>query len=254
MAVKRLQLKNFRLGAILRWRVPLYIPLIVMVILLGAIYIPREGRAMYRAAKWHLSNNTMVENVGNFTGKFQRLSLSLSIPNPFGSKHKPARIAPLFTRQVTHWEPEILKWSEEYNLEPNLLATVMQIESCGHPTVNSYAGAQGLFQVMPFHFASTENMLDPDTNAMRGANFLNDCLGWSEGNVGLALACYNGGPSVLQKNSTNWDQQVRDYYKWGTGIYADALTSKNESETLSRWLDAGGINLCNQASAAIGLQ
>ena len=164
------------------------------------------------------------------------------------------KIAPLFSSEVIYWEDSILKWSEQYNLDPNLLATVMQIESCGHPTVNSYAGAQGLFQVMPFHFTDGENMLDPDTNAKRGAAFLNECLRWSSGDVGLALACYNGGPGVIHRDSRTWDHQVVSYYAWGVPIYADALVSKSESDTLNRWLNAGGDRLCNSASAELGLR
>ncbi len=162
-------------------------------------------------------------------------------------------IAPLFTPQVQHWEDDILRWSVAYDVEPNLLATVMQIESCGHPTVNSYAGAQGLFQVMPFHFdiEGGENMLDPDTNAMRGANFLKQCLTWADGDVGLALACYNGGPSVIDKDSRLWYDEVVRYYYWGVAIYADALVSKPRSKTLDEWLSAGGSRLCDQAQSAI---
>jgi hypothetical protein len=166
----------------------------------------------------------------------------------------PTRLAPLFTPQVSYWEADILRWAKTYDLEPNLLATVMQIESCGHPDVNSYAGAQGLFQVMPFHFASDENMLDPDTNAQRGAGYLKSCLGWAEGDIGLTLACYNGGPSVLQVSSRYWDQQVADYYHWGIAIYADALVRKPESETLNLWLDAGGARLCESAASAISVR
>lgn len=163
-------------------------------------------------------------------------------------------LAPLFSPEVHYWEPHIQRWAEEHNVEPNLIATVMQIESCGHPTVSSYAGAQGLFQVMPFHFASDENMLDPNTNALRGTNFIKECLRYSEGDIGLALACYNGGPSVVFRSSATWHQQVKDYYHWGTGIYADALTQKAHSETLSRWMAAGGSRLCASAAAEIGLR
>ena len=130
----------------------------------------------------------------------------------------------------------------------------MQIESCGHPNVSSYAGAQGLFQVMPFHFASTENMVDPDTNAKRGVSYIRECVNRANGDVGLGMACYNGGPSVISRNSLYWHQQVKDYYKWGTGIYADALTGKRSSDTLDRWLRAGGVNLCNLAAREIGLR
>ncbi len=163
-------------------------------------------------------------------------------------------IAPLFTAEVAYWADDIARWADQYQLDPNLLATVMQIESCGHPTVGSYAGAQGLFQVMPFHFTSTENQLDPDTNAMRGANFLNQCLGYADGDVGLAMACYNGGPSVVSRAFANWPEQTQRYYQWGTGIYVDAAQNMPYSETLTRWLDAGGSQLCQQAASTLGIQ
>src|SRR5262245_60640765 len=64
----------------------------------------------------------------------------------------PPTIGVLFTPEVQYWTPRILVWAARYGVDPNMLATVIQIESCGDPTVGSSAGAQGLFQVMPFHF------------------------------------------------------------------------------------------------------
>jgi len=162
-------------------------------------------------------------------------------------------IAPLFTAEVAYWEDDILRWAAEHSLDPNLMATVMQIESCGHPTVSSSAGAQGLFQVMPFHFGSTEDQLDPDTNALRGAGVLNQCLDMANGDAGLAMACYNGGPSVLTTPYDNWLNEPQRYYMWGTGIYADAQNNSATSETLDRWINAGGGTLCDWASAELGL-
>jgi soluble lytic murein transglycosylase-like protein len=166
---------------------------------------------------------------------------------------QPSNIAPLFTDEVAYWSDEIGRWSQEYSLDPNLLATVMQIESCGHPTVSSYAGAQGLFQVMPFHFATGENQLDPETNAKRGASFLQQCIGWANGDAGRALACYNGGPSVLQRDFATWSDQTRRYYVWGTGIYGDAVKNNASSFTLNEWLTAGGSHLCDSAAGVLGL-
>lgn len=165
--------------------------------------------------------------------------------------HYGGEIAPLFTAPVQHWSADISRWADEYDLDPNLLATVMQIESCGHPTVSSVAGAQGLFQVMPFHFASDEDQLDPDTNAMRGAAFLNECLDWASGDTGLAMACYNGGPSVISRPMDTWYDEPRRYYRWGTGIYADAVSNSSSSDTLDAWLAAGGANLCDSASSVL---
>ncbi|MEZ4668717.1 MAG: lytic transglycosylase domain-containing protein [Anaerolineae bacterium] len=162
-------------------------------------------------------------------------------------------IAPLFSPEVQHWGHDIGRWAADNNLDPNLLATVMQIESCGHPTVSSYAGAQGLFQVMPFHFSMDENQLDPNTNARRGADFLKVCLAAAGGDAGLAMACYNGGQSVLTQPYAAWSDQTQRYYYWGSGIYEAASQHQASSERLNEWLAAGGQRLCQQAGAALGM-
>ena len=162
-------------------------------------------------------------------------------------------IAPLFSREVQHWGSDIDRWASKNDLDPNLLATVMQIESCGHPTINSYAGAQGLFQVMPFNFQAGDNYLDPETNAERGMNVLKQCKGFAKGDAGLAMACYNGGPSVLSKSMAQWSDQTRRYYYWGTGIYEAATRNQSNSPRLDEWLAAGGAKLCQMAGTALGI-
>jgi hypothetical protein len=162
-------------------------------------------------------------------------------------------IAPFFTREVKHWESKIVEWSRLYGVEPNVVATVMQIESCGDPQAVSSAGAQSLFQVMPFHFAAGENSMDPDTNAKRGMIFMSDLLSRSNGDVGMALAGYNGGPSVMSRTLETWPSETQRYYRWGTGIYDDVVNGRDSSETLQQWLAAGGASLCNQAAARLGL-
>jgi soluble lytic murein transglycosylase-like protein len=163
------------------------------------------------------------------------------------------KIAPLFTSTVEYWGDHIAEWAARYNLDPNLLATVMQIESCGDYAVSSYAGAQGLFQVMPFHFASGENQIDPDTNARRGADFLSQCLGWASGDAGLAMACYNGGPSLISRPYASWPAQTQRYFTWGTTIYNDARQNLETSDSLASWLNAGGTSLCQRAAATLGI-
>ncbi len=174
-----------------------------------------------------------------------------------------AKLATLFSASVDYWEPAIMRWAQEFQLNPNLIATVVQIESCGHPYVVSPAGAQGIFQVMPLHFDSPgENQLDPYNNARRGLNHMKDCLTWSsdrdgdgfaesEPHVGLALACYNGGPGVIwYQEPSQWVQESRDYYTWGTGIWHDASRGYSQSQTLNTWLRSGGSILCDQAQTA----
>ena len=157
------------------------------------------------------------------------------------------QIAPFFSPQVLRWESQILRWASEENLDPNLVATVMQIESCGNPLVVSPAGANGLFQVMDYHFNAGENPFDPDTNARRGLDYLRSSLEHFGNDAGLALAGYNGGIQGASRPAALWAQETRDYQYWGVNIYAEASAGMETSPTLQEWLNAGGASLCSQA-------
>lgn len=161
-------------------------------------------------------------------------------------------ISPIFTPEIQFWADEIVAWGKKYHLDPNLIATVMQIESCGDPNAGSSAGAQGLFQVMPFHFTAEEQQLglmkDIETNATKGLNYLATGLKKANGHVGLALAGYNGGHGMIEWGWARFPAETRRYYYWGTGIYEEAHSGKLTSDRLNEWLAAGGASLCYQAS------
>jgi len=163
-------------------------------------------------------------------------------------------IAPLFTREVQHWAPQIVAWAAEFGLDPNMAATVMQIESCGDPNAVSGSGAQGLFQVMPFHFSAGEQMQDPDTNARRGLAYLALGMEQTGGDTSRSFAGYNGGHGTAAGSWDTWPAETQRYYVWSTGIYEDAAAGSASSETLNEWLAAGGSGLCQQAAARLGLQ
>ncbi len=159
----------------------------------------------------------------------------------------PLSLSTAFAAPVRAWSERILEWSRLYSLDPNLIATVMQIESCGDPTAVSPAGAMGLFQVMPFHFAEAEDPLDPEDNARRGLSYLAACLARAEGDVALALAAYNGGPRLLSLPTVEWPHETRRYVHWGTSILREAVDGE-VSPTLQQWLAAGGESLCQRAA------
>ncbi len=162
-------------------------------------------------------------------------------------------IAPLFTPEVQHWAAQIVAWANEFGVDPNMAATVMQIESCGDPNAVSSAGAQGLFQVMPFHFEAGEQMQDPDTNARRGMAYLALGMQQTGGDTSRTFAGYNGGHGTAARSWETWPNETQRYYVWSTGIYADAVNGSATSETLDNWLAAGGASLCRQAAGRLGL-
>ena len=156
-------------------------------------------------------------------------------------------ISPLFTPEIHFWGDDILRWASQTGLDPNLIATIMQIESCGNPRATSGAGAMGLFQVMPYHFENGENPYAPNTNALRGLGYLKKSLDIANGNARLAFAGYNGGISVIAKLENVWANETQRYAYWGSGIYADAQQGASQSARLDEWLAHGGASLCAQA-------
>lgn len=159
-----------------------------------------------------------------------------------------AGVPSIFTPEVRRWEREIVSWSAQYALPAELIATVMQIESCGDPRALSGAGAQGLFQVMPFHFQPGEDAGDPETNARRGLEYLARALDLGDGRIDLALAGYNGGLSRIPLPPDTWPAETQRYVAWGSAIYADVAAGRSTSPALQAWLEAGGARLCHAAA------
>lgn len=162
-------------------------------------------------------------------------------------------LSPIFRREVLHWADSILRWADASSLDPNLVAAIMQIESCGDPRALSGSGAMGLFQVMPFHFQTGENPYDPETNALRGLNYLARSLSAANGDARLAMAGYNGGIGVIPRPEWTWSAQTRRYVQYGLPIYADAVNGIDPSPALNDWYTNYGVNLCNQAARRLGL-
>ena len=198
------------------------------------------------------------------TGSTVELSDEISISDPIENQYfedsqqnvvavDGSGIAELFTPEVHYWESEILEWANLHEIDPNAVATIMQIESCGDPQAVSIAGAQGLFQVMPFHFSTSENMQDPDTNARRGLDFLNEQLRYTGADIFLSFAGYNGGYAASGGSYDTWANETQRYYQWAKGIYTDASAGASSSETLDAWMDAGGRPGCERAASRLGL-
>jgi soluble lytic murein transglycosylase-like protein len=162
-------------------------------------------------------------------------------------------ISPIFTREVQYWAPEIVRWANASGIDPNLIAVVMQIESCGDPRALSRAGARGLFQVMPFHFAFSDNPFDPETNALRGLKYLARSLDAANGDPRLALAGYNGGIGVISRYEWTWSAETKRYIYYGLPIYEDARGGKATSAMLDEWYRKYGAGLCRQASNRLGI-
>jgi soluble lytic murein transglycosylase-like protein len=183
-------------------------------------------------------------------------ALNIPVPTSASSTYNsttPSVLSPIFTREVQHWGDDIIRWANASSLDPNLVAVIMQIESCGDPRALSGAGAMGLFQVMPFHFHFDENPYNPDTNALRGLNYLARSLEKAAGDPRLALAGYNGGIGVITRGEWSWSAQTKRYAYYGAPIYEDARSGATSSPMLDEWYRKYGAGLCRQAGRRLGI-
>ena len=95
-------------------------------------------------------------------------------------------------------DPNIAKYanliqqvSNQVGVPAQDLAAIMKIESRGQADATSPQGAEGLMQVMPFHFHSGQNGYDPLTNITVGAQVFKNAL-QRYGNPQSAAAAYFG--------------------------------------------------------------
>ncbi len=170
-----------------------------------------------------------------------------------GTQSQMGTISPVFPASVQYWGSSITAWASANGLDPNLAATVMLLESCGNPNARSRAGAMGLFQVMPYHFAKGDDPYSPDTNAARGMAYLKRSLKAANGDARLALAGYNGGIGVIGRSESSWAGETQRYAYWGSGIYAEVSSGATESLRLQQWLKAGGASGCRLAASRLGI-
>jgi len=98
-------------------------------------------------------------------------------------------------------KPVIEAAAQKYNLTPELLSSIIKVESNFDPNAKSPAGARGLMQLMPETSKSlgVKNSFDPAENVMAGAKYFSSMLGKYNGDIKLALSAYNAGPGRVDE-------------------------------------------------------
>ncbi len=117
----------------------------------------------------------------------------------------------------------ITVYSRRHDLDPFLVAAIMRVESRYQPDAVSSKGARGLMQLMPdtgrwaagclgIEGYSDDFLFEPEVNIRIGAWYLRQLLNQFEGNLTVALAAYNGGPSNVEKwlSGGRWSGSIDD--------------------------------------------
>ena len=161
------------------------------------------------------------------------------------------------SRQKIAYQDEIKKYSEKYNMDPLLIASIIKVESDYDDGAHSNQNAKGLMQLLDAsakHSAELigeeyypDKLKDVDYNLNLGVGYFNYLYKYYN-NVDLALAAYNGGIGNVDKwiNEKKIDkhdpdptkipvEETRQYvikinsnYDLMKVFYEDGLPSKNE--------------------------
>ncbi len=117
---------------------------------------------------------------------------------------------------------DIFKMARKNEVDPLLLAALVEAESNFSPNVVSPVGAVGLAQVMPSTAStySLEELTNPSTNLALGAGYLKEQLDRFEGNVEMAVAAYNAGPyAVARYDGVPPYRETKNYVEKVLAIY-----------------------------------
>lgn len=166
----------------------------------------------------------------------------------------PGRPAPL---QANGSVPEMIeRIARSHDVEPELVHSMIRVESNYNPNAVSYKGAEGLMQLVPgtARRFGVANSFNPEQNIEGGVKYLKHLLQLFNGDERLALAAYNAGEgAVARYGGIPPYQETRNYvYQVGKRLGenrntqarapkpATAKPAASESPRIERYVDADG--------------
>jgi soluble lytic murein transglycosylase-like protein len=171
---------------------------------------------------------------------------------------------------VKHWDAQINEQGKKYNVDANLIAIVMTMESGGDPKAKSQDNAVGLMQITDptakdiaskylKRPVTTYDLQDPATNIEFGTAYLaylRDEFGepdqaptWNS-TVEYVAASYNGGPGAggnLYNGKGLTDTETVVYSRDAFNMWRER--HNGTSPTFDRWKERGGTTLLDAAKA-----
>ena len=118
-----------------------------------------------------------------------------------------------------------------HGVAPELVASVIAVESNFNPNAVSWRYARGLMQLMPQTAArfGVTKIFDPQQNIDAGTRYLKELLVRYKGDLSLTLAAYNAGPErVEQYRAVPPYRETRDYIRRVTEKFRTAYHAANQ--------------------------
>jgi soluble lytic murein transglycosylase-like protein len=149
--------------------------------------------------------------------------------------------------RVQQFDPMIEAACNKYQVDPDLVKAVIQVESAYNSKALSHAGAIGLMQLMPataMRFG-VKQIYDPEENIHGGVQYLKFLMDRFDNDLSLTVAAYNAGEGAVQKygavpkytETQNYVKRVLQLYGRGDVPETFVVAPK----TVYRYADASGV-------------
>jgi soluble lytic murein transglycosylase-like protein len=146
--------------------------------------------------------------------------------------------------------------ASRYNVDAELINSVIAAESNFDPKAISRKNARGLMQLLPETAArfGVQNVFDPKENVDAGTHYLRDLLVRYNNDLVLALAAYNAGPEKVQQfgrvppyaETISYVRRVkRGYEKSKSGaaaVISPKAPANSKTQLRSETLPVGALN------------
>src|SRR5262249_8868312 len=108
---------------------------------------------------------------------------------------------PTFSKKADSYQDLISDTCEKQGVDPQLVKSIIQVESAYDSNAVSRVGAAGLMQLMPATAArfGIQNSFDLAQNVLGGVRYLKTLIGLFPDDMKLVVAAYNAGEHTVQR-------------------------------------------------------
>lgn len=160
-------------------------------------------------------------------------------------------------KDTTDYHSIILAKAETYDVDPSLINAVIETESNWDCMAISTKGAMGLMQLMPGTASdmNVHNPFNPEENIEGGTKYLKYLLERFKGDLTLALAAYNAGPTAVEKygyvppfsETRQYVSKVLSLYNGNSSEHAASHRGRNSDKIYKVVLEDGSVLFTNSS-------
>ena len=150
---------------------------------------------------------------------------------------------PINRNKSQQFAPIIQAACDKYNVDPDLVNAVIQVESAYNQRAVSHAGAIGLMQLMPATASrfGVKQIQNPEENVHGGVKYLKFLLDYFNNDLTLAVAAYNAGEGAVDKyQGVPKYTETQNYVKRVLSIYGKDNLPNTTARVVYQYTDEKG--------------